>query len=83
MGFMDDVRKINEGKTANAQAAVAVLESGACGGDHYVTEVNKGSVNMRTWQGHLNDMYRQGYRVVQVLEQDGNTVTLLEHHTHD
>ena len=80
MGFRDDVRKINEGKAANAAAAAAALEN--CGGDHYVTEVNKGSINMRTWQAHLNDMYRKGYRLVHSFEQDGNTIQVFEHHIH-
>ena len=80
MGFMDDVRKINEGKAANAQAAAEA--SGACGGDHYVTDVNKGSINMRTWQAKLNDMHKRGYRLAHVFEQDGNTVQVYEHHWH-
>lgn len=80
MGFRDDVRKINDGKAANAEAALAAR--GACGGDHYVTEVNKGSINMRTWQTHLNDMHTRGYRLGHVFEQDGNTVQVFEHHWH-
>jgi hypothetical protein len=32
-------------------------------GDHYVTEVNKGSLNRRSWQGRLNDMHARGYRL--------------------
>ena len=80
MGFMDDVRKINEGKAANTEAAAAAAAN--CGGDHYVTEVNKGSINMSSWQRHLNDMYQRGYRLVHVLEQDKNTVQVFEHHTH-
>lgn len=80
VGFRDDVRKINEGKVANAEAALAA--QGACGGDHYVTEVNKGSINMRSWQAHLNDMHTRGYRLAQVFEQDGNTVQVFEHHWH-
>jgi len=80
MGFMGDVRKINEGKAENAERAVAA--SGACPGEHYVTEVNKGSINMGTWQRHLNDMYVRGYRLVHVVEQDKNTVQCFEHHTH-
>ena len=80
MGFMDDVRKINDGRAANAAAAVAALEN--CGGDHYVTEVNKGSINMRTWQAHLNEMYRKGYRLAHSFEQDGNTIQVFEHHIH-
>lgn len=51
-------------------------------GNHYRTEVNKGSINMRHWQGHLNDMYKSGYQLSHVLEQDGNTVQVFEHAFH-
>lgn len=78
MGFMDDVRKINNGKAANAASA----SQSECGGDHYMTEVNKGSINMRNWQAHLNDMHRRGYRLAHVFEQDGNTVQVFEHSWH-
>jgi hypothetical protein len=47
---------------------------------HYVTEVNKGSIRMQSWQGHLNDMFQRGYRLAHVFEQDGNTVQVYEHH---
>lgn len=50
--------------------------------NHYVTEVNKGSINMRAWQGHLNDRYARGWRLHQVFEQDGNTVQVFVHHWH-
>jgi hypothetical protein len=49
---------------------------------HYITEVNKGSIRMQTWQRHLNDLYAQGYRLAHVFEQDGNTVQVYEHHWH-
>ena len=49
---------------------------------HYLTEVNKGSIRMQTWQRHLNDMYARGYRLAHVFEQDGNTVQVYEHHWH-
>lgn len=82
MGFMDDVRAINARKAGNEQAAQAAMAESPCGGEHYVTEVNKGSINMRTWQRHLNDMHTRGYRLAHVLEQDGNTVQVFEHHWH-
>jgi hypothetical protein len=50
---------------------------------HFRTEVNKGSINMRFWTRHLNDEYQQGYRLMHVFEQDGNTVQVYEHHWHD
>jgi hypothetical protein len=88
MGFMDDVRKINEDKATQkqrqAETAVQVAEQvrSTCPGDHYVTEVNKGSIRMQTWQKHLNEMHQRGYRLAHVLEQDGNTVQVFEHHYH-
>lgn len=82
MGFMDDVRKINEDKAANVQAAAAAIAASPCNGDHYVTEVNKGSIRMQTWQAHLNDMHKRGYRLAHVFEQDKNTVQVYEHHWH-
>lgn len=77
---MTDVKKINDDKAATAETVAAA--AGACPGGHYVTEVNKGSIRMQTWQSHLNDMYAKGYRLHQVLEQDGNTVQIFEHHYH-
>jgi hypothetical protein len=44
----------------------------------YHTEVNKGSVNMRSLTGHLNDMGRQGWRLHSIFEQDKNTVMVFE-----
>ena len=44
----------------------------------YQTEVNKGSVNMRSLTGHLNEMGRQGWRLHSIFEQDKNTVMVFE-----
>jgi hypothetical protein len=44
----------------------------------YTTEVNKGSVNMRSPTNHLNDMGRQGWRLHSIFEQDKNTVMVFE-----
>lgn len=49
---------------------------------HYTTDVNKGSINMSRWKGHLNDMYAKGYRLDHVFEQDGNTVQVFVHFFH-
>ena len=62
---------------AMAAAAIASCPHPAA---HYVTEVNKGSIRMQTWASHLNDMYRDGYRLAHVLEQAGNTIMCFEHH---
>lgn len=47
--------------------------------NHYVTDVNKGSINMRHWQARLTQMWQHGYRLAHVFEQDGNTVMVFEH----
>jgi hypothetical protein len=44
----------------------------------YVTEVNKGSVNMRSLTNHLNEMGQQGWRLHSIFEQDKNTVIVFE-----
>lgn len=80
MGFRDDLRNIRED-----QQGLALLEDvtpEGCVGPHYVTEVNKGSINMTGWQIHLNEMHRKGYRLAHVLQQSGNTVQVFEHFRH-
>jgi hypothetical protein len=49
---------------------------------HYRTRVNKGSLNVDRWAGQLAKEYGEGYRLTHVLEQDGNTVMVFEHHWH-
>jgi len=44
----------------------------------YLTEVNKGNINMNRWHGHLNDMHSKGYRLAHVFEQEGTTVQVFE-----
>jgi hypothetical protein len=46
--------------------------------DHYICEVNKGDLNMRSLADGLNDRYRDGYRLAHVLEQGGNTIMIFE-----
>lgn len=46
--------------------------------DHYLTVVNRGSINMRSWQADLNKMHEDGYRLAHVFEQEGNTVQVFE-----
>lgn len=91
MGLMDKAKdaaqqQLNGGRAAAAQPAPgwtpAAAPAGGCTGSHYVTDVNKGSINMGRWQSNLNDMYAKGYRLAHVLEQDGNTVQVFEHHFH-
>lgn len=59
----------------------ATLPNG-CTGEHYRTDVNRGYINMNRWQQHLEAMYRAGYRLTHVFEQNGNTVQVFEHHWH-
>lgn len=84
MGFMDKAKEQAAQRQAAGEAGhIAVQETlSACPGSHFLTEVNKGSINMGNWQRHLNDMYEKGYRLVQVFEQDKNTVQVYEHHFH-
>lgn len=84
MGFMEKARETAAQKQAAGEAGYVAVQQAlsACPGEHYVTEVNKGSIRMSTWQAHLNDMHRKGYRLAHVLEQDGNTVQVFEHYYH-
>jgi hypothetical protein len=54
-----------------------------CPGNHYVTEVNKGSIRMQSWERDLNDRYAKGYKLDHVFAQEGNTVQVFSHHFHD
>jgi hypothetical protein len=44
----------------------------------YATEVNKGSINMRSWSNDLNKKGAEGWRLAHVFEQGGNTVMVFE-----
>jgi hypothetical protein len=44
----------------------------------YYTEVNKGSINMRSFTGDLNKKGGEGWRLAHVFEQAGNTITVFE-----
>jgi hypothetical protein len=86
MGLMDKAKEQRAAAEAGRQQ-VAELARGAVAAcplpsSHYVTEVNKGSINMTTWGIHLNQMYAGGYRLAHSFEQDGNTVQVYEHHFH-
>lgn len=86
MGLMDKAKEQRAAVEAGRQQ-VAELARGAVAdcpmpSTHYSTEVNKGSINMTAWQGKLNQMYQAGYKLAHVLEQDGNTVQVYEHHFH-
>jgi hypothetical protein len=84
MGFGDKLKEQVEAQKAAAAAKGEALRASTanCPGDHYMTEVNKGSINMGNWQTKLNGWYQRGYRLAHVFEQDGNTVQVFEHHIH-
>ncbi len=44
----------------------------------YHTEVNKGSINMRSFANDLNQRGAEGWRLAHVFEQGGNTITVFE-----
>lgn len=81
MGLLD---RVKEEAAAKADAKVVPEFTHVCPkpAQHYVTEVNKGSIRMQTWQGHLNEMFTSGYRLAHVIEQDGNTLMVFEHSFH-
>ncbi len=97
MGFMDKAKEQaaqqqaawteNRAATAQAQEAARAQVAAAVRacpdpGNHYVTEVNKGSIRMQTWQSNLNGMFSRGYRLAHVFEQDDNTIQVFEHFGH-
>ncbi len=47
----------------------------------YLTEVNKGSVHMATYQAHLNERDAQGYDLHTAVMQDGNLITIFKRRT--
>jgi hypothetical protein len=57
---------------------MGIIKDRASTGGQYMTEVNKGSVNMSTLTDKLNSKYEAGWRLHTMLEQDGNTVCVFE-----
>lgn len=80
MGLIDKSRQVRAENEAGIEAGRQAAAGSGCTGNHYVTEVNRGSINMGAWQQHLNDMHAKGYRLQHVFEQDKNTVQVFEHH---
>ncbi len=48
------------------------------GSDHYEAEVNRGSLNMRSFTNDLNKRYQNGWRLAFVFSQEGNTIIVWE-----
>lgn len=57
---------------------MGLIKDRATGTGQYMTEVNKGAVNMSTLTNKLNRRYREGWRLHTMLEQAGNTVLVFE-----
>jgi hypothetical protein len=79
MGLFNDAK---ERGAATQEAAAAAVGSCPDPGNHYDTEVNRGSINMLALKGMLTQRYRNGYRLAHIYEQDKNTVMVFEHHFH-
>lgn len=82
MGLMDKAKEAAQSQiAARGPQPSPPPAAGGCpqARPHYLTEVNKGSINMGRWQSSLTDMHARGYRLAHVLEQDGNTVQVFEH----
>jgi len=47
-------------------------------GDRYVARVNKGRLDVERHTDALNDIWRRGWTLTFVFEQDGNTVMIFE-----
>lgn len=76
MGLLDGQRARHEAAKEVASASVAGCHNPAT---HYVTEVNKGSVNMLMLAAGLNQQYGKGYKLAHIYELGGNTVMVFEH----
>lgn len=48
------------------------------GPDHYEATVNKGSLNVGRFTGELNQRWKNGWKLGQVIEQHGNTLVVWE-----
>ena len=57
---------------------MGLIKDSATKGGQYMTEVNKGSINMSTLTDKLNARYAEGWRLHTMLEQNGNTVCVFE-----
>ena len=57
---------------------MGVIKDRAAKTGRYMTEVNRGGVNMSTLTDKLNARYRDGWRLHTMLEQAGNTLMVFE-----
>lgn len=75
MGFRDDVALARQQKLEAKEVRKTAASND---GLHYLVSVNKGSVNVEAWQQRLNEAWHNGWRLHTALEQDGNTIQILE-----
>ena len=54
------------------------FERGWAAGDQYVTRVNKGGLDVERHTDYLNKVYRAGFALFSIFEQNGNTVMIFE-----
>lgn len=57
---------------------MGIIKDKASHQGQYLTEVNKGSINMSTLTDKLNDRYEEGWKLHSIFEQNGNTLTVYE-----
>jgi hypothetical protein len=57
---------------------VGGFSGGSAGGPHYEIEVNEGSVNMKRFTQVANERHNNGYRMAQLLTQEGNVIVVWE-----
>ena len=57
---------------------MGLIKDRATTGGQYLTEVNKGSINMSTLTDKLNKRWDEGWCLHSIFEQDGNTLSVFE-----
>lgn len=78
-GRVEDAREIvEEAELDEGMAASAIGEAESL---HYQVEVNKRGLSVSALTGTLNDRWANGWRLVHMLEQRGNTVLVFEKRT--
>jgi len=58
--------------------SVGLIKDSATTKGQYLTEVNKGSINMSTLTDKLNARWDDGWCLHSIFEQDGNTLAVFE-----
>lgn len=66
---------------ARTDSADQAFERAINKGDHYVTRVDRGKLDVERHSDFLNDAHRAGFRLHSIFEQNGNTVMVFERHS--